>query len=389
MAINKVNTTTEEKNFNFLKNQSTILRTTNTKNITINGVNVIVEKPKVGDVMCVTRYKDTSDTLLGADKQKIIWIDGLSIVPNQLSLEFEPIGICVAINGNKAIVKYKTDDTSNNRALSLSGTFEGGDAYSEPNVYFNNGFNNNQNGTKADGSPKEPKLAGCCKAMFFYQTQKATARPNANMPNIFQVPGRDLMPVRKDDFETNDYCQILRDNFNSYDDYLESMMVKVPYAKGNVGRFPSGKDITYAFGNPDFNATPYKILNWAAGINVNGPNLGTGNWWIPSVAEMALIMRDITYGVPNEYNVPYFWDSVNIDNNTDIVNRVLYKLTDSNTNRTEWHMIRADLSKWTSSICSGNSGPNGAFLYEGSTGAFHRAIVSGRYEAIAITEVEF
>ena len=84
MAINKVNNETEEKNFKFLQNQSTIIRTVFTNKIIFNGVNVIVEKPKVGDVMCVTRYKDTSDTLLGADKQKIIWIDGLSIVPNQL-----------------------------------------------------------------------------------------------------------------------------------------------------------------------------------------------------------------------------------------------------------------------------------------------------------------
>lgn len=36
MAINKVNTTAEEKNFNFLTNQSTILRTADTNKITIN-----------------------------------------------------------------------------------------------------------------------------------------------------------------------------------------------------------------------------------------------------------------------------------------------------------------------------------------------------------------
>lgn len=390
MAINSVNTINDAQNFVYLEDQSTILRVNETDDIKLKGVNVIVNKPKKGDVMCVTRYRDTGGNLLSANEQKIVWIDGLSINQKQLCEELETVGICVAINGNKAIVKRKVDDTSNNRALSKLATFgDKGNAYSEPNLYFNNGFNNNQNGTKADGSPNEPKLAGCCKAMFYYQAQKAKAKPSTNMPNIFQVPGRDLMPVRKDDFETNDYCAILRNNFNSYDEYLESMMVKVPYAKGNVGRFPSGKHTTYAFGNKDFNATPYKILNWAAGINVNGPNLGTGNWWIPSVAEMALIMRDITYGVPNEYNVPYFWDSVNIDNNTDIVNRVLYKLTDSNTNRTEWHMIDANKSKWTSSIYSLNGVSNGAFLYEGPTGAFHRANITGQYEAIAITVVEF
>ena len=38
---------------------------------------------------------------------KVIWIDGLSINPKQLSQEIEPVGICVAINGNKAMVKYR------------------------------------------------------------------------------------------------------------------------------------------------------------------------------------------------------------------------------------------------------------------------------------------
>ena len=109
MAINKVNTTAEEKNFNFLTNQSTILRTAETNNITVNGVNVIVEKPKVGDVMCVTKYKNDSGTLLDADKQKVIWIDGLSINPEQLSSEIEPVGICLKIKGNKALVRYREE----------------------------------------------------------------------------------------------------------------------------------------------------------------------------------------------------------------------------------------------------------------------------------------
>lgn len=112
MAINNVNTTSEEKSYKFLKNQSSILRTVSTNNITINGVNVIVAKPKVGDIMCVTRYKGDDDTLLSADKQKVIWIDGLSIEPKQLSTEFEPVGICVVVNGDKAIVRYRKEFTA-------------------------------------------------------------------------------------------------------------------------------------------------------------------------------------------------------------------------------------------------------------------------------------
>ena len=58
MAINKVNTTAEAKDFKFQQNKSTILNISSTNRFVFNGVNVVVEKPKVGDIMCVTRYKD-------------------------------------------------------------------------------------------------------------------------------------------------------------------------------------------------------------------------------------------------------------------------------------------------------------------------------------------
>ena len=118
MAINKVNTTIDETNFRFLKNQSSVIRTVSTNKVTVNGINSVVSKPKVGDIMCVTRYKNNNDVLLPAEEQKVVWIDGLSIVPEQLSTEFEPVGICVSVNGNKAMVKYKTDDVSTNRQFS-------------------------------------------------------------------------------------------------------------------------------------------------------------------------------------------------------------------------------------------------------------------------------
>ena len=108
MAINKVNTTTDEESFKFLKNQSSILHTVDTNKITVNGVNVIVDKPKRGDVMCITKYKENG-VLLNADKQEVIWIDGLSIEPTQLSQDLEPVGICLTMKGNKALVRYKKE----------------------------------------------------------------------------------------------------------------------------------------------------------------------------------------------------------------------------------------------------------------------------------------
>ena len=117
----------------------------------------------------------------------------------------------------------------------------------------------------------------------------------------------------------------------------------------------------------------FKLLNWAAKINVNAPNLGAGNWWVPSVAEMGQIMHDITYGTD-------FWKT-----NPDIVNRVLYKLTNSNKDTSKWHMISATKSKWTSSLYGSNS----AFIYDANRGAFNWNTVYWRYEAMAITIYKF
>ena len=98
MAINRVNTPEEEQQFKFLSNQSSILHTIDTNNITVNGENVIVDKPKRGDIMC-----------LANDKNKIVWIDGLSINLKQLPTSYEAIGICLSVKGNKAMVRYREE----------------------------------------------------------------------------------------------------------------------------------------------------------------------------------------------------------------------------------------------------------------------------------------
>ena len=98
MAIKSVNATSEENDVKFDENKSSILHTLDTNTVTVNGVNVEVKRPKKGDVLCV-------------NSGQIVWIDGLSINPAQLPQGLETVGICVAINGNKAIVKYRKGET--------------------------------------------------------------------------------------------------------------------------------------------------------------------------------------------------------------------------------------------------------------------------------------
>lgn len=430
MAINIVNTTNEEKNFNFLTNQSSILHTSDTNNITVNGVNVIVDKPKKGDVMCVTRYTNESGTLLPADSQKVVWIDGLSINPKQLSQEFEPVGICVVVNGNKAMVRYRKEES---KRWAAAGRLEipycdvmndnieyterislgYGEEHPEPFVFtsssrydfvnqLNDWFLSNDTNYSAelgelntdlpavdtsdntdnkdnfynrvivniygDGvdfdflyiveSPiaasttyiktknfyyknnmfRGREYGGCCRAKYYdYANTKA--------PNVSSVMTSidEGYPVRLIDFTDNVKCKILRDNFSSYDEYIDSMMIKYPCGNGGaITEFPSGKENTYKLADCTFlnnitgaQETLYPAANYAASIDIKAPKLCKGNWWLPSIAEIAQIMRDITYDTT-------FWAS-----NPDIVNIVLEKMVAFDS--ANWSMLSPYMSRWTSS----------------------------------------
>ena len=438
MAINKVNTTVEEQNFKFLTNQSSILYTSDTNNITVNGVNVIVDKPKRGDIMCITKYRDAEGTLLDADKQKVVWIDGLSINPKQLSQEYEPVGICLIVNGNKAIVRYReeksfrwsaserwelqnssimNDGAEHTLQITLNGTVNSnpfvykastraefveklnawfltnntnysaelveldtdlpavdttddkdGDSYRNRVIvnarftkaawntinigvigagtrsigkhikavnwyYINNGFTRNWEG-------------GCCRAKYYDYIQGNQTAPTGPMTNVNIVTGglwSGRCPARLVDFTDDSNCQILRDNFANYNEYLESMLIKFPCgAGGTITKFPNGKENTYNLANCTFidnakgeQSPLYLAANWAASISLNAPKLGKGNWWLPSSAEITEIMRDITYGTS-------FWAA-----NPDIINRVLAKLT--SISNSGWSMLSASTYRWTSS----------------------------------------
>ena len=440
MSINKVNTTVEEQSFKFLTNQSSILHTVNTNKITVNGVNVIVEKPKRGDVMCITHYKE-GGILLDASKQKVVWIDGLSINPKQLSQEYEPVGICLVVKGNKAIVRYREErgfrwsagerwelpnssimndgaehtlkitlngvenptslvltsaDTASRKAFvnKLNAWFlandknysaelvelntdlpavdttddKDGDSYRNRVIvnarftkdawntiniegigagtraigkhikavnwyYLNNGFTRNWEG-------------GCCRAKYYDYIQGNQTAPTGPMTDINIVTGgiwSGKCPARLVDFTDDSNCQILRDNFANYNEYLESMLAKFPCgAGGTITEFPCGKDNTYNLADCTFldnakgeQSPLYLAANWAASISLNAPKLGKGNWWLPSSAEITEIMRDITYGTS-------FWAA-----NPDIINRVLAKLT--SISNSGWSMLSASTTRWTSS----------------------------------------
>lgn len=120
MAFNIVQTQQEADNFTYKKNQSTVLYTIDTKNISIHGCNVITKTPTAGDVLCVTqRYKQNSDssgwTLLPPQSQDIVWVKGdtvnMDVWPTETIGDIkirsiEPVGICYKVRDRKAYVLY-------------------------------------------------------------------------------------------------------------------------------------------------------------------------------------------------------------------------------------------------------------------------------------------
>ena len=461
MAINVTNSTVVGGDFKFLTNQSSILLNSDTNDITVNGVNVIVDKPKRGDVMCV---KDG----------QVVWIDGLSINPEQLSSEIEPVGICLKIKGNKALVRYReeksfrwsagerlelpnssimNDGAEHTLQITLNGKVNSnpfvytastraefveklntwflandtnysaelveldtdkpavdtsdvkdGDSYRNRIVVNARFTKNNSNtinikgigaGTRAIGKHIKAvnyyyinngftrnNEGGCCRAKYYDYIQSSQKAPTGPMTNVNIVTGgmfSGKCPARLVDFTDNQKCQILRDNFANYNEYLESMLAKFPCGKGGlITEFPSGKENTYKLSDCTFldnakgeQSPLYLAANWAASISLNAPKLGKGNWWLPSSAEITEIMRDITYDTS-------FWET-----NPDIINRVIAKLT--SISNSGWSMLSASTYRWASS----RYGQNSAYLYSGPYGFLYNGSFYYGNTVAPITLYEF
>ena len=261
-----------------------------TNDVTVNGVNVIVDKPKRGDVMCVKNGQ-------------VVWIDGLSINPEQLSSEIDPVGICMVVDGNKAIVRYKEirggDSDNVGKLIDLSyfdATHINSYAQTVSYFYLNNGFKmSNAYGMVLRNSSSYFAYYGNT-GISYVKSYNVCLRQmldvNYNEIHISWPEGEAYWPVSKELFEHSSYCQILRNTYDSYDEYLYSKMIMCPCGKGGaITEQPSGKENTYKLAK--LKSTNGDIISpasyWCSYINVDAPNLGAGNWWIPSLAELLQI----------------------------------------------------------------------------------------------------
>ena len=479
MTFNKVETQAQAAAFNFLNNQSTVLHTTESNDVNINGVNVITATPTKGDVLCITR-KRSNDKLLGPEKQDIVWVKGMTINFAEFpSIIYEPIGIVYKVRGRVAYVRYRREV---NQRFSECDRFDiTGDAMTDvkthvvdivakdgeteilriTNAKFSTasvkGFTtwlasqiatvsgNTQVSAEyvgpndADGTEYTDDDGRCVVSIKFTANQFASiaiyntgtitpllsaARsvgrdiPNSgsNVRNnggiqywggcnfnkfldYFSVKGatptsdintiiNTSNPVKRTEFRENKFCELLRQNYTTYADYIRANMLTWPIgprSNSAIGLYADkGAQYTKRLAVATYkdpanglaNTTLYAAARCAVDASANHILLVPGMWWLPSAGDMMDLMEDVTFGTNA-------WSE-----NPDIVNQVLMKLNQNTADETKgfrFSMLSASTYRWTSTRHSQNS----VYRYSGSDGGIYANYSCGSASVSPITQIEF
>ena len=334
--INKVTNIEAADSYKFLTDQSTILRAENENKVKVNGINVIVDKPKRGDVLCLTHYTDSDGNLLDKTKQKIFWIDGLSIVPKELSEDLDPVAICWRVYGNTAYIRYRKEESRKWRADGYSDTIP-----TTPISYY----------ICNDGVIRY-NCGGACLAKY-YDYMSANGNSASSMVTSINTNGwwSAGNPYSKAVYD-GEYGAWLRSVYPTYMDYIKANMVKFPFVgPGSVGQHDSGLVDSYALSAMLYNDSPaFPAAAYATSIGLNHSKLDAGKWYLPSSSELVDMMHDVTYGTS-------FWST-----EPDIVNQVIAKLRSNDPNY--WSFLSGSEYHWSSS----RFGDDNAYASDGHGG---------------------
>ena len=106
--------------------------------------------------------------------------------------------------------------------------------------------------------------------------------------------------VKKSEFDSSPYCQLLRDTYGTYKEYIhQEYRVACPQKLGAFS-LPSGKELTAKYGvmtaPTKSGGTKYKYpaLRYGYNKSFGVEGLDFGDWYLPGVAEGAILMRDET-----------------------------------------------------------------------------------------------
>ena len=152
---------------------------------------------------------------------------------------------------------------------------------------------NSNSGFRVNGRMTDQKIMNDARGAAYYGTNGAT--PSADVP--LNAAGT---IVKKADFDSSPYCKLLRDTYGTYQEYIHrEYRLQYPQKLG-VFSLPSGKELTAKYGPmtapTKAGGTKYKYPALYYGYNksfgVDG--LDFGDWYLPGVAEGAMLMRDET-----------------------------------------------------------------------------------------------
>ena len=152
---------------------------------------------------------------------------------------------------------------------------------------------NSNAGFRASGLASDQRIMNDARGAAYYGTNGAT--PSADVP--LNAAGT---IVKKTDFDSSPYCKLLRDTYGTYQEYIHrEYRLQYPQKLG-VFSMPGGKELTAKYGPmtapTKAGGTKYKYPALYYGYNksfgVDG--LDFGDWYLPGVAEGAMLMRDET-----------------------------------------------------------------------------------------------
>jgi len=150
-----------------------------------------------------------------------------------------------------------------------------------------------KNGFRVNGRMTDQKIMNDARGAAYYSTNGAT--PAADVP--LNAAGT---IVKKDAFDTSPYCQLLRDTYGTYQEYIHrEYRLQYPQKLG-VFSLPSGKELTAKYAlmtaptKPGGTKYKYPALYYGYNKSFGVVGLDFGDWYLPGVAEGAMLMRDET-----------------------------------------------------------------------------------------------
>ena len=157
---------------------------------------------------------------------------------------------------------------------------------------------NSNAGFRANGLTSNQKIMNVARAAVYYGANGRT--PTANVPlNAAETI------VTRTAFETSVYCQLLRDTYGTYENYIsQEYKVECPQKLGAFS-LPDGKEMTSKYGpmmaptKDGGSKVKFPALNWALSVNYNADGLRSGEWHLWDVREGCIIMDDANNAVIN------------------------------------------------------------------------------------------